>query len=127
MRDAREELTLGDKIYVVKGELQQAYGPVANFKDGGLTLSFRPSNIEGFDDLMDIDRGSVVKFFDKGDRIRVVGGKYQSEVGTVVSIDDDNVSMPRIKLDRTDIEVVISTYYLKNREERDTDEFAAII
>ena len=34
-RDAGAEITIGDKIYVTSGELQQASGIIINFDEGG--------------------------------------------------------------------------------------------
>lgn len=125
-RDSGAELSLGDKVYVASGELQQAFGPVINFTDGGQTVCFKPTNIEGFEDPINLDRSLVVKYFEKGDRVRVVEGKYIGEVGIVVHVDDENVSVPRVKLERTDIEVSLSTNILKARSDRDADDIKVV-
>ena len=70
------EMTIGEKIYVTSGELQQAHGLIVNFEDGGQVVNFKPTNIEGFDDTITLDRSMVVKYFEQGDCVRVIDGKY---------------------------------------------------
>ena len=65
-RDSTSEITVGDKIYITGGELQQVFGTVVNFEDGGATVVFKPANIEGFTENMNIERSLVVKYFENG-------------------------------------------------------------
>lgn len=125
-RDASAELTIGDKIYVVQGELQQANGTIVNFDDGGQTVIFKPTNIEGFDDSINLDRAMVVKYFEQGDRVRILEGKYQAELGIVTYVDENNVTMPKVKIESSDIEVSIPAAHLKLRSERDVDDIKAV-
>jgi transcription elongation factor len=120
-RDQAADLVIGDKIYIISGELQTVVGNITNFSDGGITIQFKPTNQEGFEDILEINRSNVVRYFEKGDRVRVTEGKYLSEIGLVVHVDEENVSQPRIKLERTDIEISLHTNYLKARNERDDD------
>jgi ribosomal protein L24 len=125
-RDTGAELIIGDKIYVIQGELQQANGKIMNFADGGQTVCFKPSNIEGFEDTINLDRSMLVKYFEQGDRVRVVEGKYQTEVGIVVNVDPENVTMPKVKLESTDIEATILTQFMKMRNDRDNDDIKTV-
>ena len=95
------ELSVGDKVYVKEGELQKAYGTIVNFDQGGSTIVFKPLNLEGFTDNLDIERSLVVKYFEQGDPVRVVEGNYQGETGVVMNVDEDNIMMPIVKIDST--------------------------
>lgn len=89
-------------------------------------MIFKPSNIEGFDDSINLDRSMVVKYFEQGDRVRILEGKYQTELGIVTFVDENNVTMPKVKIESSDIEVSIPSNYLKLRGERDVDDIKAV-
>lgn len=121
-RDTEMEMTIGEKIYVTSGELQQAHGIIINFEEGGSIVNFRPTNIEGFEDTITLDRTNVVKYFEQGDPIRVIEGKYIYETGIIIFVDESNVTQPRVKIDSTDVEVTISTSHLKMKSANDKDD-----
>lgn len=121
-KDADLEISIGDKIYVTSGELQKVYGKVVSLEDGGNMINFKPSNIQGFDDTVCIERPLAVKYFEQGDQVRVVEGKYMYETGIVMLVDDNNVTMPTVKMDSNDLEAAISTAFLKLRDKNEKDE-----
>jgi len=125
-KDSGIELAVGDKIYVTQGELQQAFGTIVNFDDGGQTVSFKPQNIEGFEDNVQLDRGLVVKYFEQGDPVRVIEGKFQYETGLVMSVDENDVTMPMVKMDSTQREVRVNTNFLKLKNDRDKDDITLV-
>ena len=48
-----------------------------NIKIGGLELEIDPDEMDdGFNDNLDIDRKLVVKYFEQGDVVKVIDGKY---------------------------------------------------
>ena len=49
----------------------------------GAELTFKPSNIEGFTDNLELPQKYVVKHFDKGDAITILEGKYMGETAIV--------------------------------------------
>lgn len=58
------EVNKGDKIKVVKGDLQDLDGTVVTIENG--YVHFKP-NYEGFDDVLKIDSTYIVKYFEPGD------------------------------------------------------------
>jgi len=46
-----------------------------------------------------------VKYFEQGDVVKVIDGKYQGETGVVMNVDEDNVINPTIKIDSTQREL----------------------
>jgi len=62
--DLTQELIVGEKVYVITGELQQAFGEIVGFEDGGNTVNFKPKNIEGFDETVGLDKSMLVKYFE---------------------------------------------------------------
>lgn len=49
---------------------------------------FKPSNLEGFTDNLGIEKTFVVKYFEQGDLVRLIDGKYRGETGMVTAIQD---------------------------------------
>ena len=80
-------LDFEDKICVVKGDLQGAIGVIKNFDLGGNRISFKSTNLEGFDDELQIERADCVKYFDLGDAVQIVDGKYKGECAMVMNVD----------------------------------------
>ena len=57
-------------------------GTVITIENG--YVLFKPS-IEGFQENLKLDASFVVKYFEAGDQVRVVDGKYKGETGIIVS------------------------------------------
>jgi transcription elongation factor len=76
-----------------------------SFENGGQIVNFKPMNIEGFEDVISLDRNHVMKYFEVGDAVKVIEGKYQYETGIVMSVDEENATMPTVKLDSTHREI----------------------
>lgn len=50
---------------------------------------FKPY-IKGLDEPLKIEAASVAKYFEPGDHVRIVDGKYKGDTGIVIkSVDDD--------------------------------------
>lgn len=73
---------------------------------------------------MQIERDCCVKYFDLGDPVQIVDGKYRGECAMVMAVDEDAVHMPLLKLDSSAIEVKINTRSLKMRDLRNSDNLA---
>lgn len=86
------EINKGDKIRVIKGDLNQLNGTVITIENG--FVIFKP-NIPGYTENLKLDATFVVKYFEAGDQVRVVDGKYKGETGIVVSTDGSyaNISL----------------------------------
>ena len=120
-RDSGIDIGLGDKILVRDGELQGTKGDIVNFDDNGKTVMFKPTNLDDWDEVLGIDRSSVVKYVDPGDSVKIVEGKYQGYSGLVMQVGDDE-TMPTVRIDATKQEHQISTNHLKCIKPRDKDE-----
>jgi len=79
MQELSAELSIGDKIKVTQGELQGATGFIESFD--GDQIIFKPNNLEDFDDNLGISNTYVDKYFEQGDAIRIIDGKYAGETG----------------------------------------------
>lgn len=61
--DHSGEVAVGDKIRAVKGELLGAQGIVQGL-EGENQVVFKPTNLEGFEDNLCIDKTFVIKYFE---------------------------------------------------------------
>ena len=82
------DISKGDKIRVIKGELIDLSGIVITIEDG--QVIFKPL-LEDFNDNLTLEKAFVVKFFEPGDDVRVIDGQYKGETGLVTKIDGINV------------------------------------
>jgi transcription elongation factor SPT5 len=85
---------------VIEGELQGAMGTIQKIEND--QVIFKPTNLDGFVDNLGIDHSFCVKYFEQGDLIRLIDGKYKGETGMVTAIEvikgsDDGY--PIVKLD----------------------------
>lgn len=78
------DIAKGDKIRIVKGDFTGITGSVVSLEEK--QVLFKP-NLEGFNDIIKYDVANVVKFFEPGDDVRVIEGKYKGETGLVTKID----------------------------------------
>lgn len=76
------DINKGDKIRVIKSDLNGVTGTVVSIEDG--QLLFKP-NIPDFNDNLKLDSKFVSKYFEPGDKVRVIEGKYKGETGLVTS------------------------------------------
>jgi transcription elongation factor len=68
--DLSSELSVNDKIQVVKGELNGTQGVITCIEAGMIT--FRPTNLEDFDDCLEVNEDFVEKYFEQGDVVRIL-------------------------------------------------------
>ena len=81
------DITKGDKIKVKKGDLIDLCGEVIAVENGYVV--FKAIDV-GIDDNLKVEASIVTKYFEPGDQVRVVDGKYKGETGIIISsIDDD--------------------------------------
>lgn len=109
------EVTKGDKIRVIKGDLIGLHGIVVTFQ--GDQVIFKPEGQEGFTDNLQIDKSFTVKFFEPGDDVKVINGKYKGETGIVTQPGEGGVLF--VALDNSNREVKIFANYLKLKSEMD--------
>lgn len=107
------DINKGDKIRVIKGDLNGLYGTVISIENGDVL--FKP-NIEGLNDNLKLNSDFVVKYFEPGDQIRVIDGKFKGETGIVVSIEG---SFANIALTQNNREIKIFANNLKLKSEID--------
>ena len=85
-------------------------------------MVFLPTNLEGYDDKLGIEKNECVRYFDQGDAVRVLDGKYKGESGIITSVDTEKVDMPTIKLDTLGLEITINTTNLRMKDLREEDQ-----
>lgn len=113
MSEISAELSVGDKIKVIQGEMQGATGIIQSFDSDQIV--FKPTNIEDFDENIAVNKMFVDKYFEQGDAIRIIDGKYSGETGIITEVqkeledlkEEKDLKMkkfllhPMIKLDKT--------------------------
>lgn len=125
MLELSAELSVGDKVKVVQGEMQGATGFIQSFD--GEQIIFKPNNIEDFDDNIGVIQMFVDKYFEQGDAIRIIDGKYNGETGIITEVQKELEDLkeekdekmkkflvhPMIKLDKTKRELRINRNFIK--------------
>jgi len=88
---------------------------------------FKPLNLEGLDGDLETEKSIVVKFFQQGDHVKILEGKYSGEAGIVMS-DGNKINVkdgkcmpatPQVKLGNTQREVPVNANLLKLKNDRD--------
>lgn len=95
---------------MVKGDLVKTIGIIKNFESNCLVI--KPTNLEGFTDELLIEKDCCAKYFGLGDAVIVNEGKYKGESGMVMAVDHDQVNLPLVKINSSQIEVRLNTQCL---------------
>ncbi len=113
------DICKGDKISVIKGDLVGIKGQVISIDLDSGFVTFKPIGIEGFDQDLKLEASSIAKYFEAGDNVRVIDGKYRGETGIVVSsgTTDDHVAFTNIVLAQSSREVRVLANHLKLKSE----------
>ena len=113
-----------------------ATGIIQNFE--GEQVIFKPTNLDGFDDNLQISQLHIVKYFEQGDQVRVLDGKYKGETGMVTEVKNDidkikkdedekpsskdkNAHHPIVKLDKSQRQLQFGRNNLKLKTDHDKD------
>lgn len=120
------DLNLGDKIFIKEGELQGSHGVIKNFDDNRNQVVFKPTNIEGWDDNLHVGITMVVKYFEVGDCVKVIDGHYSGETAIVTKVNEDDISMPSIRLEDSKRELQLNTRVLQIMNEKDKDDIKIV-
>jgi transcription elongation factor SPT5 len=72
-------------VRVISGDLQSISGTVIAIEDGFILMK---PNIEGIDENIKINSEHVSKYFEPGDKVKVIDGKYKGETGIVVELEN---------------------------------------
>lgn len=82
----------GDKISVIKGDLNGLKGIVSSVEDS--KVFFCATGIPSLaKKQLEVDIEMVAKYFEPGDFVRILEGKYKGETGQVIDIEDGKLSM----------------------------------
>ncbi|TMW63337.1 hypothetical protein Poli38472_002278 [Pythium oligandrum] len=84
----RVELTKGDTVRVIEGDLINLMGVVVSTNTANDTVRVMPLHEEIKDTILDFQLKQLMKYVKVGDHIKVVSGRYSGETGTVVAVDD---------------------------------------
>ncbi|OQR90491.1 transcription elongation factor SPT5, partial [Thraustotheca clavata] len=82
------DLTKGDTVKVIEGDLVNLMGVVVGTNAGNDTVRVMPLHEEIKDTILDFSVKQLVKIVKVGAHIKVISGRYSGETGTVVSIDE---------------------------------------
>ncbi|EQC42652.1 hypothetical protein SDRG_00380 [Saprolegnia diclina VS20] len=82
------DLTKGDTVRVIEGDLINLMGVVVGTNSGNDTVRVMPLHEEIKDTILDFQLKQLMKIVKIGAHIKVVSGRYSGETGTVVSIDE---------------------------------------
>lgn len=89
---AKDSYLPGDMVEVYEGEQQGVCGKAVSVQGDIVTLSVTEGNLRG--QVMDVPIKGLRKRFKEGDHVKVVGGsRYRDEVGMVVQIKKDQVTL----------------------------------
>lgn len=77
----------GDKLKIIKGDLKNLTGRV--FSSNDTTVTMVPDIIELSDQKLEFSHGDVSKFFEQGDHVKVLSGRYIGLTGMVVASGND--------------------------------------
>lgn len=119
------DLSLSDKVRVFKGELVGAIGVINSFENDQVV--FKPTNLDGFTDNLQIKREYLERHFDVNDQVRIVSGKYAGETALITEEAQlpvkvsSNRKIFMVKLDRSQLEVRVDreNIRLKNDQTKD--------
>uniref|UniRef100_K3WKC8 Transcription elongation factor SPT5 n=1 Tax=Globisporangium ultimum (strain ATCC 200006 / CBS 805.95 / DAOM BR144) TaxID=431595 RepID=K3WKC8_GLOUD len=92
------ELTKGDTVRVIEGDLINLMGVVLSTNTSNDTVRVMPLHEEIKDTILDFQLKQLMKYVKVGDHIKVVSGIYSGETGTVVAVDDSDGSPVAIVL-----------------------------
>ncbi|DBA02343.1 TPA: hypothetical protein N0F65_007162 [Lagenidium giganteum] len=84
------DLTKGDTVRVIEGDLVNLMGVVLSTNTGNGTVRVMPLHEEIKDTILDFQLKQLMKYVKVGDHIKVVSGRYSGETGTVVAVDDSD-------------------------------------
>ena len=56
----------------------------------------------------------------------IIDGRYEGEIARVTKVDEEDVSLPTIKLEDSNRELQLSTQYLNSMNEKDRDDVKAV-
>lgn len=63
-----------------------------------------------------------MRYFDEGDQVRVLEGKYKGESGIILSVNENEVEKPTLKIDSLGLEISINTVNLRMKDLYETDQ-----
>ena len=75
-------------------------------------VSFKPTNIEDFDDVIELERNFIQKFVEQGDLVKILEGNNKSKTGLVMQVSDDNFNAT-VRMDISNEEVKYKVKTLK--------------
>lgn len=75
----------GDKVRVAEGELQDLTGRVTSVDGSRVTML--PNHPE-LKDALEFPANELVKWFDEGDHVKVIDGRYEGDTGIIVRTDE---------------------------------------
>lgn len=118
MEGVATEICKGDKIRVIKGDLNGINAIVTGIeKDQGFILCI-PTNYPGLTDQLRVEANTVVKYFEAGDNVRILDGRHKGETAIVISSETTDIgTYANIVLSQSKKEIRVNTNNLKLKSE----------
>ena len=80
----------GDTVEVIEGDLSSLRGVVESVRDDSVTVKPKNSDIK---ETLVFSSSQLRKYFEAGDHVKVINGKYEGETGMVVGVSDNIVTL----------------------------------
>jgi transcription elongation factor SPT5 len=91
LRSSVSTYQVGDTVEVYDGEQQGVIGKAVSVHGNVVTMDVLEGDLKG--KRLDVPFKGLRKRFREGDHVKVTGGKYRDEIGTVVRIAEDKVTL----------------------------------
>ena len=121
MRGGSSIYSKGDKISINKGDFTGIKATVISIEDN--QILFQAIGIPELTKHFPVDVSMVSKYFEPGDMVRIIEGKYQGETGQVIDVDEQKISMV---LDSSEQEIKVLVNNLKLKNDTDSNLIAAM-
>jgi transcription elongation factor SPT5 len=121
MKSGSSIFAKGDKISINRGDFNGLKGIIETRDDN--QISFKALNIPQLTQTLTVETSFVSKYFEPGDMIRVVEGKYKGDTGKVIGVDEKSAS---VMLDVSQQEIKIRPDFLKLKNDSDMNLVAAL-
>lgn len=102
-QDNEIRFSTGDKVVVVEGELINLRGKVLAISGNKITMM---PNHEQLSDPLEFQASDLQKYFDDGDHVKVIDGRFQGDTGIIVRVADKNAILIS-DVSRDEIKVLI--------------------
>jgi ribosomal protein L24 len=66
------------------------------------------------------------KYFEEGDNVKVIDGRYAGETAIVTKVNEEDISMPSVRLEDSNRELPLNTCVLQIMNEKEKDDIKVV-